>query len=336
MGARSKAMVVVASSCVLITLFLASPAQAATGDIALWEMNESGGNVVVDSSGHGLNLTRGTAVTVGLKEGTTIYHGFPWIAVNGTPSTSQRLHTISDRDVLDPGSGTFAVSLRFRTSTPGRNIFQKGQSTTAGGFWKVELGGTGQARCLFRGSRGDSYTQSAGTVTDGKWHVLTCVNSPTGSYMLIDGVKRTSTVPSGAINNSKDFVIGGKSSCDNVTVTCDFFVGDIDYVRISSVAPGSSLPTTPPVRLPTGALELVEGGAGTIRIAGTGTDPDGPHWVRLSATGPGTTVRYGVVTGGRFDLTAAAPAGTTRVCVDLIDNPTGVSAPLGCRSVVVK
>src|SRR4051794_33786086 len=142
MRARSNTMVmaVVASSCVLITLFLARPVDAATGDIALWEMNESGGNVVLDSSGHGLNLTRGTAVTVGLKEGTTTYHRFPWIADNGTPSTSQRLHTISDRDVLDPGSATFSVSLRFRTSTAARNIVQKGQSTTAGGFWKVELG----------------------------------------------------------------------------------------------------------------------------------------------------------------------------------------------------
>ena len=331
-------MTVVASACLLVTLFLASPAKAATGDRASWELDESGGTVVVDSSGHGLDLTRGTAVSVGMKEGTTTFHRFPWIAANGTPSTSQRLHTIPDRDALDPGSGTFAVSLRFRTTTSARNIVQKGQSTTAGGYWKVELGdsSTGQARCLFRGSRGDSYTHSAGPVTDGRWHELTCVNTPSGSYMLIDGAQRTSTQPSGTINNTKDFVIGGKSSCDNVTVTCDYFVGDIDYVRISSAAPGSAPPATPPVRLPTGTLELVEGGAGTIRIAGTGFDPDGAPWVRLYATGPGTTEQYGVVSGGRFDLTVAAPAGNTTVCVDLTDNPTGLPAPLECRSVVVK
>ena len=243
MGARSKAMALVASACLLVTLFLASPANAASGDIALWELNESGGSVVVDSSGHGLNLIRGTAVAVGLKEGTTTFHRFPWIAANGTPSASQRLHTIADRDALDPGAGTFAVSLRFRTTTSARNIVQKGQSTTVGGYCKAEPSGTrpdgttGQARCLCRGPRGDSYTHSVGTVTDGRWHVLTCVNTPTGSYMVLDGVRRTSTQPSGTINNTKTFVIGGKSNCDNVTITCDYFVGDIDYVRITSTPP---------------------------------------------------------------------------------------------------
>ena len=237
MGARSKAMGVVAAASALITLFLARPVGAATGDSASWEMDESGGTVVVDSSGHGLDLTRGTAVVVGLKDGTTTYHGFPWIAADGTPSASQRLHTISDRDALDPGAGTFVVSLRFRTTTPGRNIVQKGQSTTAGGFWKVEVGDgrNGQVRCLFRGPSGDSFTHSAGTVADGQWHDLTCINTPTGSYMVIDGVRRTSTQPSGPINNTKDFVIGGKASCNNVTVMCDYFVGDIDNVRISSI-----------------------------------------------------------------------------------------------------
>jgi hypothetical protein len=243
MGVRSKIFAVTAPACVLIALLLASPAGAAPGDIALWEMNESGGNVVVDSSGRGLNLARGTAVNVGLRDGTAIYHGFPWIATNGAASAPRRLHTTTDRDALDPGSGTFAVTLRFRSTTPGRNIIQKGQSTTVGGFWKIERGGrgsdgtTGQARCLFRGPRGDSYTHSTGTVTDGRWHVLTCVNTPTGSYMLIDGVRRTSNQPSGTINNTKVFAIGGKSSCDNVTVSCDYFVGDLDYVRISSVGP---------------------------------------------------------------------------------------------------
>jgi len=29
------------------------------------------------------------------------------------------------------------------------------------------------------------------------------------------------------------FTIGGKTECDQITITCDYFVGDIDYVRIS-------------------------------------------------------------------------------------------------------
>ena len=39
--------------------------------------------------------------------------------------------------------------------------------------------------------------------------------------------------PSGTINNTKPWTIGGKSSCSSSTVTCDYFAGDIDYVKLT-------------------------------------------------------------------------------------------------------
>ena len=72
----------------------------------------------------------------------------------GGPGPGARLpHPAS----LNPGGQTFVVTVRFRADYTGRNLMQKGQSTTVGGFWKVEWeGGTGRARCLFRGPAGDS------------------------------------------------------------------------------------------------------------------------------------------------------------------------------------
>ncbi|MBI5089943.1 MAG: PKD domain-containing protein [Actinobacteria bacterium] len=34
------------------------------------------------------------------------------------------------------------------------------------------------------------------------------------------------------MNNNKNLSIAGKSSCDQIEVTCDYFVGDIDWVKI--------------------------------------------------------------------------------------------------------
>jgi hypothetical protein len=41
----------------------------------------------------------------------------------------------------------------------------------------------------------------------------------------------TST-PTGTIANTKLLSIAGKLDCDQITTTCDYFAGDIDYVKI--------------------------------------------------------------------------------------------------------
>ncbi len=53
------------------------------------------------------------------------------------------------------------------------------------------------------------------------------------TQLSVDGV-RTSvrTGLSGTVNNTWELAIGGKSRCNQVDVGCDFFAGDIDYVRV--------------------------------------------------------------------------------------------------------
>jgi hypothetical protein len=51
--------------------------------------------------------------------------------------------------------------------------------------------------------------------------------------MTVDGAVRSNIAgATGSISNTAPLSIGGKSSCDQVKVTCDYFVGDIDWVQI--------------------------------------------------------------------------------------------------------
>ncbi len=208
-----------------------------------WQMNESSSaTTLADSSGNGVTGSIGATVDTGVRSGSTTYHRFPPISATA-PADPGRLHVVSDDPGLDPGSDTFAVTVRFRAGYTGRNMIQKGQSTTVGGMWKIEFEGvTGRARCLFRGPDSDSLVSSDGNTVDDGWHILRCEHSATGTIMTLDGVRQArSTRSTGPIANNKDLVIGGKGNCDNITTSCDYFVGDLDYVTIER---GGSTTTT--------------------------------------------------------------------------------------------
>jgi hypothetical protein len=186
-----------------------------------------------------------------VRDGTSTVHRFSYISTTAPAAPSARLHVVPDRASLDPGTQGFAVEVRFRTHAGNRNIMQKGQSGTTGGFWKIEISG-GVATCVFRGSKGSVGMKSTSSVEDSKWHVVRCVRlAAGGAELYLDGVRqaRTSTV-SGLIDNKIELAIGGKSRCNNTTVSCDYFHGDIDYARIDrlqSTAGTSAAPVTAPI-----------------------------------------------------------------------------------------
>jgi hypothetical protein len=134
---------------------------------------------------------------------------------------------------LNTGTGSLAVEVRLRTTHSFGNVIQKGQSASPGGYWKFEQP-NGKISCLFRGSSGSS-TASSGTVrvNDGRWHTVRCERTSSSVVMKVDGVVtgRNSNA-TGSIANTKPLTIAGKLSCDQVNPTCDYFVGDIDYVKI--------------------------------------------------------------------------------------------------------
>jgi hypothetical protein len=219
-------------------LLMAAPAHAAINQpVGIWQMNEAAGaRTAVDSSGNGLNGAIGTSVQTGvaLTGGGTGYR-FPYIKPNTPPPDPQHLVTVANNSRLNPGTGDFAVEFRMRTTHSFGNVIQKGQAGSKGGYWKFQQP-SGKITCLFRGSLGSS-TASSGTVrvNDGNWHTVRCERTSSMVTMLVDGnVTSRNRNATGTIANTRPVTIAGKGNCDQVAITCDYFSGDIDYVKIET------------------------------------------------------------------------------------------------------
>src|SRR5215211_9017239 len=102
------AMLVVATSLWLVAVSAPAGA-AATSTLALWQMNEpSGARTMIDSSGHGIDGSIGSAVITGATfDGATGYR-WPFTSPTQPPAQPERLVLVSDSR-LNPGSGDYAV-----------------------------------------------------------------------------------------------------------------------------------------------------------------------------------------------------------------------------------
>jgi hypothetical protein len=158
-------------------------------------------------------------------------------------------HLISVPDAsdgsLDPGTGDFSVEIRYRTKENFGNVLQKGQTRTVGGQVKIQQPG-GKITCMFRTPTGTATAGSGTTLlNDNTFHTVRCDRTPTQVTMYIDGVKKsTSNHATGNLDNAKPWTLGGKLECDQEAGSgadsCDYYAGDIDYVRISK---GDAPPT---------------------------------------------------------------------------------------------
>lgn len=199
-------------------------------------MNEGGNaRVMRDSSGHGLNGSIGREVqTHTVMRGKTGY-GFGHLKNNVPPTHPQHLVTVPNNSRLNPGTGNYAVTitLRFKPGANGSNVMQKGQAGSPGGYFKLEVD-RGGVSCLFRGS-GGSGAVGSGVISDGAFHTLRCERTRTAVTMTVDGrVRAHRANATGNVANNGPLVIGGKSSCNQTTVQCDYFPGTIDRVQIDA------------------------------------------------------------------------------------------------------
>jgi hypothetical protein len=211
---------------------MAAPAGAAMHDpIGVWQLNESAGaRVMVDSSGNRRHGSIGSEIRVGGG-----MYRFPWRRPNTPPANPQHLAQVPHSNALNPGAGDYAVELRMRTTHSFGNVVQKGQAGSKGGYFKFEQPG-GKIACLFRGSGGQSTASSSSVrVNDGRWHTVRCERTPAMVVMTVDGVVTSRNHnPTGTIANTRPLTIAGKLTCDQVEITCDYFAGDIDYVKIET------------------------------------------------------------------------------------------------------
>lgn len=210
---------------------MAAPANAAVDTpVAVWQMNETAGSQMVNSVADNLHGTIGNDVG---KTGSG--YNFTNVNPNQPPANPQRIVQVPHSNLLNPGTGDFAVEFRLRTTRSFGNVVQKGQAGARGGYFKFQSP-SGKISCLFRGSAGTS-TASSGSVriNDGQWHTVRCERTSASVVMTVDGaVTGRNRNPTGTIANTRPLTIAGKLNCDQVDITCDYFAGDIDWVRIEA------------------------------------------------------------------------------------------------------
>jgi hypothetical protein len=231
---RKRAIVAAATLAAVLSTTAGVSGAAATGSPVLdLQLNEPVGSTTAsDSSGLGHDGAIGSHVVMNGD-----YAHFDRHAPGeGIPFGLAHLVTIPDAPdgSLDPDSGAFSIELRYRTKESFGNVLQKGQARTVGGQVKLQQP-NGKMTCMFKTPAGTATAGSGLTpLNDNLWHTVRCDRTPTSVTMYVDGVRTgRSNRLTGALNNSKPWTIGGKSECDAVQVTCDYFAGDIDYVTLT-------------------------------------------------------------------------------------------------------
>ena len=213
---------------------------AANVPLANWQMNEGpGASTMVDSSGNGINGSIGSAVITGNNQNGVTFYRWTSTQPNEPPTKPERLIQVNDSR-LNPGTRDYAITIRFRTTHDYGNMIQKGQSGAQGGYFKWQIP-NGKVGCLFRGRSTSGAVQSKSVnsgdipLNDGQWHVVTCERTATRLTMTIDNTRtRKANGPTGSISNNVPLTIAGKKNCDQIETTCDYFAGEIDYIKIET------------------------------------------------------------------------------------------------------
>ena len=234
----------------LIWMALATPSGAASSPtLADWHMDEaSGARTLVDEGPFGFDGRIGSTILAGVAVQGAVAHRFSTVAPDTSPLDPERLDLVAHDERLDPGSDDYAMTVRLRTTGPQGNVVQKGQSSSTGGYMKIDMD-DGQVACLFMGSAGTLHVRSPLSIADGSWHEVRCVRTADQVVLSVDAVvvdRRRG--PTGAIANSWPVTIAGKSSCNQASVGCDYFSGDIDRVLLErsgeALGPTTTAPAT--------------------------------------------------------------------------------------------
>lgn len=227
---------VVTAAAALSLAAWAAPATAVADPVVThaYEMDEGAGASTMSDSGFpAVDGHIGDEVQTGVTSAGATGYRFPWLKPNQAPAHPEHLVSIPDDPSVDPLSSDYSITIRYKTGSKFGNLIQKGQSSAAGGQVKIQLP-KGQPSCYFKGSQGRAGVKGPTSLADGQWHVLTCNRTANAVELYVDGTRvGRKNGPSGNIDNRAPISIGGKPQCDQIKVTCDYFAGMVDYVRIT-------------------------------------------------------------------------------------------------------
>ncbi len=211
--------------------------------VSSWQMNEPTGTaVMVDSGPNHLNgsVVPGDQPGTNGVNATGTYYNWVHRCPTCTPVDDTRVIEVQDplslTEPVDPNV-TYALEFQIRTTYLAGNVMQKGHSSAKGGQIKVQNVG-GDVQCLFKGANGvrvGTGSSKVAPLNDGVWHDVRCVHTATKVQEYVDGVLVAAKIGStGPITNTAPFSMGGKTNCNQTTVTCDYYSGDLDAVTIST------------------------------------------------------------------------------------------------------
>lgn len=260
---------------VLIAALLASAVPASAANLAgQWRFDEGQGQIVGDSSGHGVTGVLGTTKAVDARDPTWRESLFGTaLHFDGSDQV-----TLADDPRLEPPTVSVTAWVR-RDGTPGqwRYIVSKGGSACFASSYGLYTG-FGQGLAFYILDPQDGYIRSpeAGTeLWDGRWHHVAGTYDGLRVRAYVDGAEIGSGTPTSAairygIQSRGAFIGAYRGSCE-----LDFVNGDIDEVEIwdgalsateiadaaarrpSVIPPGQPVappaPTRPPTTVPPAA-----------------------------------------------------------------------------------
>jgi len=199
-----------ASLAVLAVGLVFPSAAAATTVVAQWNMDETFGTTMTDSSGNGNDGTTTDIITSG---GGYIFNG----------DTSKAV--VPDSATLNPGAADFSYTVQFQTTVVPASGFdydmiRKGLSSTDGGEYKMELinvSGKAKAFCLVKDSKRKWTSLRAGNnLADNRMHTITCKKTATSLSLILDGkTVNTKSIALGTVSNTGPVMVGSKAPDDS-------------------------------------------------------------------------------------------------------------------------
>ena len=180
----------------------ATASAAALG--ASWQMNETSGTVMHDSSGNGND---GTLHNIALNGSA---YGF-----NGTSSYVSVPNSAS----LNPGTLNFRLSATVKinslpTADTDYDIVRKGLAGTKGGEYKIEVLASGTVLCRFEGASGAVTVQSTAKISPGAFHTIRCTKAAKQVTLVANSATEQVAATVGAISNTSTLYIGAKPDDD--------------------------------------------------------------------------------------------------------------------------
>jgi Concanavalin A-like lectin/glucanases superfamily len=124
---------------------------------------------------------------------------------------------VADAKGLNPLRKPFvfgsAVRVGPKRAVEGSNFIQKGRYNQAGGQYKLNLRPGGIPRCVVRGALGRVVVMGRATIADGAWHRVSCLRTPTGVRLRVDG-KRVAAAQgaTGLVVNDGALRLGGRKA----------------------------------------------------------------------------------------------------------------------------